>query len=278
MSDQPELERPFFSNVESLFSEYVEYYGGLVVDKQESNKTDRQNADYLFESPKIVAELKTFEKDVFSEPEDIPRLMDLLEKWLAKGYMTGEDLREYTFRGKQLPEKCMEDLIQRASKTIERAIHKADKQIEETKKTFNKQNANGILILINDGNYFFTNQGFLFVISDLIGRKFKDASFDVVIYLTINQATYKEGSELDHNIWVPIYSKADDQGETIVSDELHSFVNNFGEKFLTDFLTLKTGHAPKEYKQIESMEESIEEFKKHTFIPKDVIYKKQLLP
>lgn len=274
MSDEPELERPFFHDVEGLFSEYVEHYGGIVVDKLDDNKTDRQNADYLFAVPEIVAELKTFEKDVFSEPDDVPRLIELFEKWIAKGFMTEEDLREYSFRGTQLPPKCMEDLIERASKTIERSIHKANKQIEETKKTFNKHNANGILILINDGNYFFTNQGFLIVISNLIGRKFKDSSFDVIIYLTINQATYKEDSELDHIIWVPIYTKVDKQGETIVSDELHSFVNAFGEKFLTEFLPLKTGQAPKKYQQIESLEESMAELSKHKFIPKDVIYKK----
>jgi len=274
MSDQPELERPFFPDVESLFSEYVEYYGGLVVDKLESNKTDRQNADYLFEVPEIVAELKTFEKDVFSEPEDVPRLIELFEKWISKGFMTGEDLSEYTFRGKKLPQKCIEDLVERASKTIERAIYKADKQIKETKKTFNKPNANGILILINDGNYFFTSQGFLVVISTLLGRKFKNPSFDVIIYLTINQATYKEDSELDHNIWVPIYTKINEKGDTIVSDELHSFVNAFGEKFLTEFLTLKTGHAPKEFTQIVNIDQVMKEFYKHKFIPKDVIYKK----
>jgi hypothetical protein len=165
-------------------------------------------------------------------------------------------------------------LIERASKTIERAIYKANKQIEETKNTFKKQHANGIVILINDGNYFFTNQGFLAVICNVVSRKFTKSSFDVIIYLTLNQATYKEGSDLDHIVWVPIYTKVDDQGETIVSDELHSFVNTFGKKFLKEFLTLKTGHQPKEFKQIESVEKAMEEFQKHRFIPKDVIYKK----
>jgi len=273
MSENPQLERPFFQDIEGLFSEYVEYYGGTVIEKLETNKTDRHNADYLFETPEIIAELKTFEKDVFSEPEDIPRLMDLFQKWLENGLMTGEDFRDYTFGKKQLPQKCIEDLIERASKTIERALYKANKQIEETKKTFDKENAKGIIFLINDGNYFFTNEGFLIVISKLIGQKFKISSFDVIIYLTINQVTRKDNSDLDYGVWVPIYTKVDKNGETIVSDELYKFVNNFGEKFITDFLTLKTGHKPKDFKQIDNIEDSIDEFKKHKFIPKGVIYK-----
>lgn len=274
MNDPEELERPFFPNIEELFSEYVEFYGGKVVDKLKENKTDRQNADFLFEQPNIVAELKTFEKDIFGEPEDFSRLTDLFEKWIENGWMTEEDLRNYTFKGKQLPQKCISNWIERASKTIERAIYKANKQIEETKKTFGKDDANGIVFLINDGNYFFANQGFLAVISNIIDRKFKQSNFDVIIYLTINQVTFKKGSKLDYTVWVPIYTKVDEQGETIVSDELHSFVNTFGEKFLTEFLTIKTGYEPKECNQIESLKDSIEEFNKHKFIPKDVIYKK----
>jgi hypothetical protein len=188
--------------------------------------------------------------------------------------MTQKQFREHAFKGKPLPPKCTQDLIERASKTVERAIHKANKQIGTTKKTLNYENANGIIFLINDGNYFFTNEGFLSIICNIIGRKFKESNFDVIIYQTINQATYKPGSELDHTVWIPIYTKVDENGETIVSDELHSFVNNFGERFMTEFITLKTGQAVKEHIKIEDLEDTIEELQKHKFIPKNIIYKK----
>jgi hypothetical protein len=272
MSNNKELERPYFPEIEKLFSEYVEYYGGTVIDKLAENKVDRKNADYLFENPQIIAELKTFEKDIFSGQEEFTRVEKLYKKWLEEGMMTEKDFGDYAFRRKPLPKKCNEDLIERASRTIERAIHKADKQIEESKKTFNKEKANGIVFLINDANYFFSTEGFLAVIANLIGRKFKESSFDVIIYLTINQATRKENSELDYNVWIPIYTKVDKAGETIVSDELYVFVNDFGEKLQTEFLPLKTGQELKELTQIKSLEESAEELKKHKFIPKDIIY------
>ncbi len=274
MSENQELERPYFPEIEKLFSEYVEFYGGIVIEKLAENKVDRQNADYLFESPEIIAELKTFEKDIFSGQEDFTRFEELFKKWLESGLITEKEFKDYAFRRKPLPKKCNEDLIERASRTIERAIHKANKQIAETKKTFNKETANGIVFLINDGNFFFSTEGFLAVIANLIGRKFKESSFDVVIYLTINQATRKENLELDYNVWIPIYTKIDDAGETIVSDELHKFVNDFGEKLQTKFLPIKTGQELKELTQIESLKESLEELKKHKFIPKKVIYKK----
>ena len=274
MNDNKGLQRPHFTKIEKLFSEYVEFYGGTVIDKLAENKVDRKNADYLFENPQIIAELKTFEKDIFSGHEEFTRLEELYKTWLKNGVINIKDIPDYAFNRKPLPQKCNLDLIERASRTIERAINKANKQIEESKRTFNKEKANGIIFLINDGNYFFSTEGFLSVIANLISRKFKESSFNVIIYLTINQVTRKENSELDYNVWIPIYTKVDEGGKTIVSDELHKFVNDFGEKLQTNFLPLKTGQKLKDLTQIESAEETLEELKKHKFIPKDIIYKK----
>jgi len=274
MSEDQELQRPYFPDTESLFTEFIQFYGGDVVEHLAENNAENPNADYIFQNPKIVAELKTFVKDVFSDPEDIPRIQELFTKWIETGDINGKELIDFLFLGKQLPQKCINELIERASKTIERAIHKANKQIEETKVTFNKEHASGVVFLINDGNYFFRNEEFVGVIANLINRKFIVSSFDVVIYLTVNQVTQKEDSELDYNIWIPIYTKVDEFGETIVSDELFHFVNDIGEKFLNDFLTLKTGHESKDFKKIETIDDALEELKKHNFIPKDIIYKK----
>lgn len=71
-----------------------------------------------------------------------------------------------------------------------------------------------------------------------------------------------------------IYTKIDENGETIVSDELYNFVNDFGQKFLNDFLSEKTGITPTVYNQIDNIEDALEELKKHEFIPKHIIYKK----
>jgi len=268
------MERPFFNDIEKLFSEFVEFYGGKVIDKLEENLTNRANADYLFNKPSTIAELKTFQKDLFSGADDLPKIESLFKKWLAEKTITDKQFREYAFQGKPLPSKCNSDIIEIASRTIERAIKKGNKQIQESKNTLNKAFANGILFLINDGNYFFSNEGFISIICNLIGRKFVKSSFDVIIYITINQVTTKPGSELDYSLWHPIYTKVDKDGETIVTDEFHEFINDLGARFQTEFMTMKTGIEITEHTQIEDLEEGIKEINKHTFIPKEIIYKK----
>lgn len=268
-------ERSFFKNVEELFSEFVEYFGGFVIEKLDDNDTSNLNADYLFEKPEIIGELKTFQKDIFSDLNDLPKLENLYEKWRKNRTITEKQFRNHVLRRAPLPEKCNFDILNSAGKTIERVIYKANKQIGQSKITLKKPEAKGIIFLINDGNYFFTNEGFLQVIANIVGRKFKESNFDVIIYLTVNQATFKEGSDLDYNFWVPIYTKVDDQGETIVSDELHAFINELGNKFLNDFLTSKTGLSPIGITEIQDLTDAQVEMKKHNFIPKEVIYNKK---
>ncbi|KGO86693.1 hypothetical protein [Flavobacterium suncheonense] len=268
------LGRPFVENVEGYFSEFVEFVGGKIIEKLENNLSDRPNADYIFENPDVIAELKCFQKDVFSDSDDFPKLERLYEKWFANKSISQTQFRKIVFQGGPLPEKCIADLIEIASKTIERAIYKANKQIQESKSTFEKKNANGILFLINDGNYFFNTQGFITIISNVLARKFSNPSFDVCIYITINQVTQKPGSDFDYTYWVPIYTRIDKNGETVQDENLFNFVNSLGENLFGDFFTFKTGQVCVNRSEIENLENGWEEMKKHQFVPKEIVYKK----
>ena len=267
------LERFIIPNVEDYFSEFVEFYGGKVIEKLDGNLDDRPNADYLFEEPELIAELKCFEKDIFSGKEDFPKMERLLTKWTNKKMITGEQLREYTFGRSALPIKCQKDIIEVASKTIERAIHKGNKQIEISKSTFEIPNSNGVLFLVNDGNYFFSNEQFLGIISNILGRKYRNPSFDVIIYLTINQTSHIPTSLLDYTVWVPIYTRIDKNGETVKDENLFNFVNDIGRKF-ADFYEFKNGEKLKDKQEFSDTEKGIEEIKKHKYVPKNIIYGK----
>jgi hypothetical protein len=266
-------ERYFIPKVEEYFSEFVEFYGGKVIDKLDGNLADRPNADYLFENPELIAELKCFEKDIFSGKDEFPKMERLLTKWTNKKMITVAQLREYTFRGAPLPIECRKDMVQVASKTIERAIHKGNKQIEVSKSTFDKPNSNGVLFLVNDGNYFFTNEHFLGIIGNILGRKYRNPSFDVIVYLTINQTSQIPKSPYDYTVWVPIYTRIDKNGETIKDEKLFDFINDIGRKF-AHFYELKSGENIKDNREFSDTEKGIEEIKKHKYIPKKIIYGK----
>lgn len=268
---EEETVRPFFKDCESFFAEFIEFSGGVVIDKLPENKIDRENADYLFTTPAIISELKILKKDSFSEAEDISRVISEL---LEKKFITHEQIMGYVFKGEKLPDECLNKMIEKASNTIERAIYKANKQIEVTKKTFSMEAAAGIIFLLNDGNYFFTIEGFLSVISNIIARKFKNSAFDVIVYLTVNQSLCNSQNNLDYGYWVSIYTKVNNNGDTIISEEVFNFVNELGRKFGNDFMEMKTGFRNTNHVEIDNYSDYKIQTSKLSYIPKQVIYKK----
>lgn len=263
-----ELLRPEIVNVETFFNEFVEYFGGELISKNENNLTDRENADYLFKDQNVIAELKCFQKDLFNSEEDIPRLFSYFEKWEKKGLIHSGDILKIIFGSKQIPKECYVDLLESCSKTIDRALHKANKQIIESKRTLEMPNAKGIVLLCNDGNYFIQNDKFLGLIANMMGRKYLDSEIDAFVYFTLNQVSTIPNSELDWNIWAPAYRNEND-------NLLSNFINELGFKFQNDFYTKKTGIEPSDKIITDDFEKGMNAIKSMKHIPKEIIYNKK---
>jgi hypothetical protein len=263
-----EMKRPEIVNVEDFFNEYVEYFGGQVISKNVQNLVDRPNADYLFKNENIIAELKCFQKDLFNNEEDIPRIFNFLDKWEQKKLIKNEDKFKIILGSKPLPKECYNDLLIACSKTIDRVLHKANKQIQESKRTFSLPNAKGLVLLCNDGNYFIENNMFLGLIADLMGRKYMESDIDGFVYFTLNQVSRIPNSELDWSMWTPSYRLANDE-------VLGNFVNDLGFKFQNDFYTMKTGIVPVDKIITDDFEKGMNLIKSMKHIPKDIIYKKK---
>lgn len=263
-----ELKRPEIVNVEEFFNEYVEFFGGQVVSKSEQNLADRPNADYLFKEQNVIAELKCFQKDLFNNEEDIPRLLNFLDSWEKKNLIKQEDKLKLILGSKKLPKECSIDLINSCIKTIDRAIYKANTQIRESKKTFSIPNSKGLVLLCNDGNYLVQNNVFLKLITDLMQRKYMNSDIDGFVYFTLNQVSIMPESELDWTLWVPSYRIEND-------NDFADFVNELGHKFNNDFYTKKTGIIPSDKLVHDNLEEGIKSIHKMKHIPKEIIYKKK---
>ena len=263
-----EHKRPENVNVEDFFNEFVEYFGGQVISKNEQNLADRPNADYLFKNENVVAELKCFQKDLFNTEEDIPRIFNFLDKWEDKKLIDQGDKIKIILGSKQLSKECYTDLLNACTKTIDRALHKANKQIQESKQTFSIPYAKGLVLLCNDGNYFVQNDVFLELIANLMSRKYMESDIDGFVYFTHNQVSTIPNSALDWHLWVPSYRDENDE-------VFGSFVNELGFKFLNDFYTLKTGIKPSDKLITDDFEKGINLIKSMKHIPKDIIYKKK---
>jgi len=263
-----ELKRPAVVNVEEFFNEYVEFFGGQIISKSEQNLLDRPNADYLFKSQNVIAELKCFQKDLFNNEEDVSRMLSFLGKWEKQKLIKRGDKIKLILGQIKFPQKCYSDLVNSCIKTIDRAIYKANKQIEASKKTFSLPTAKGLVLLCNDGNYFLEHAVLIGLIANLMHRKYLESDIDGFVYFTINQVSKMPGSELDWTLWTPSYRERDD----IV---FANFVNELGDKFQGEFYTIKTGIKSSDKIIINDGEESVNLINKMRHIPKDEIYKRK---
>lgn len=261
-----EIKRPVPANVEKLINQFVIENEGSLVNSLVSGNIETKNADYFFGNSNVIAELKCFQKDLFDNKDDIARLFTFFDKWKQRELIEEGDELKFIFGKKTLPTECWHDLLAAVSKTIERAVHKGNKQIIETKVLLKKPDAKGLLLLCNDGNYFVQNGAFVQLICDVIVRKYSDSAVDGFVYFTYNQTATIPGSDLDWSLWTPAYRNDEDV-------QLADFVNNLGARF-NDFYTKTTGIPITGNIITDSLGEGANVVKSMTYIPKDVIYKK----
>lgn len=260
------MNRPDPVNIEHIFNKFVIHYGGsLVTDVMEATP-QKSNADYFFKKENVVAELKCLQKDSFNSLEDIPKFQEIINKWVQKGEIRQQDAFRIVIAAEPIPKCCWQDFRDAVSKSIDRVIYKANKQIGQTKIDLKLNKAKGLLLIANDGNYLYSNAEFLKIIIDLMIRKYSNCSLNGFVYFTVNQASYSPESELDQHVWVPSYGKGNNK-------TLSRFVNDLGEKFLTDHYNILPFEKPVEHRKINGPE-GMEIIKKLKFIPKDIIYKK----
>ncbi|MBB6129580.1 hypothetical protein [Mucilaginibacter lappiensis] len=261
------LKRPDHIPVEIFINKFIQYVGGELVSEILSKGQTEPNADYLFEKANVIIELKCFEKDIFGTEDDIARLFELFRKWINKGYIKEEDQIKYTLGSKSLPEICRKELWEKASKTIDRAVHHANKQIESTKILLNYPEAMGLVFLVNDGNYFLNHEQMFATICNLMLRKYTQSAIDGFVYFTVNQVANIPGSNLDWNIWVPAYREEN-------NEVLGEFVNFLGGK-LDEFITQETGIPSSDSIKINEVNEGLDLIRNMSYIPKKEIFKKK---
>lgn len=214
--------------VETTWREFVKATGGQVVEELVPEPRTFQNADFVFPSSAIVAELKEIETE-FNKSEAFKAGFSSLMERVVK-----EDpkWRPVLFGGSgEFPKWFMEEFVRLFRPPISRILKKGNRQIRETKDHFQTPNASGILVMVNDG---FTSLEPHFVRSlacSLLINSY--SSIDCFLYLTVNRYVEIEGSDVPRLVWMPSYN---DQAP----DSLVQFVDDLGRSWFK-FLESKIG-------------------------------------
>ncbi|MGD9683263.1 MAG: hypothetical protein AB7W16_19015 [Candidatus Obscuribacterales bacterium] len=209
--------------IESSFDKFVYSLKGKRVSNSLTDSASWQkNADYFFDSPRVLLELKCFEKDLFNTEDDVERWQKFIADWEKQGLITGSDVIKSLFDGKRLPSECYRDLISACRRTIETAIKKARVQLSESRKIPGMEGAETIVLLANDGNYFLQHEGMFKLICNLMVTNFAEAPISGVVYFTVNMPAQIRGIDREMLCWLPAYG--DD-----ASDELVRFIDYLGQ-------------------------------------------------
>lgn len=168
-----------------------------------------QNADYLFQASKVIAELKVFETEFAHSKEMKAKLDKLFEKYPG----IDPDDPDEPLRG---------EILQELKKPLQRIVNKANRQIKETKAELGLPDHRGILICVNDAFKGVPPPLVISLIANIMsGTSYK--SITAVIYLTNH---YVELDEIPYAslLWSPMYAES-------AGDDLVDFVNDLGRKW-----------------------------------------------
>jgi hypothetical protein len=158
------------------------------------------NADYVFHSERIIAELKCLADDNSDSIKRQEKLNALLDTNFNEGKIKTKILDESTW--KDFPLHLQRDIASLFSPSIRARIKKADIQIRETKANCGMNYYSGLLILANDGLVTMPPAAFIEVAMRYITNNLHH--IDCFIYLTVNLFTRVEGMAMPVLFWMPM--------------------------------------------------------------------------
>ncbi len=174
--------------IEDAIDEVVQSIGGdLVEDLLPKNANRPLNADYVFQSDNVIAELKRLAKDISEDPAYQKALQKMFDDFAREGLYIPppSPTSRVVVQARELPEECAYRWIDLLKPKIEQHVRKASKQIKSTKNLLNMPDAKGLLIAVHDGNYGLDPETAINLISRSLKGK-QHSHIDWVVYFSAN--------------------------------------------------------------------------------------------
>jgi hypothetical protein len=191
-------------DVETIFDAFVVAHGGEIVSHLLPKVHAEDNADYLFRTDSIVAELKRLDKNFYGDAIISRKFREMFGRWISDGLVSPSEINPRSLNLEALPRKCQNDVFKALSGPVKRHVAKANSQIKLTKRHFGLPNAKGLLLLVNDGNYILEHDYMMHIFYRLLKSCY--TSIDGFIYFTVNVRASLGGLE-NLSTWISGHSR-----------------------------------------------------------------------
>jgi hypothetical protein len=198
---------------ELIFREFVSGFGGEVL----IETSDSKIADYIFRTHKIVAELKCLMEDQTKAMNE--KVANAVKVWwreggkIPAGYNSSKPL-EIATAPKEIADRWLDIL----KTPIENFIRDANRQIRETKRRLNMPDAQGLLLVFNQGNALHNRpKDFRLLTASVLRKrdKYKERRFPHIHGLVYFSYDSVKSEKENMNFWSALQLKTDPNEDLI---------------------------------------------------------------
>ena len=162
------------SSLESIVDPFVAFVGGERILALVGNHNPPLNADYLFRSHGVIAELKSLQAGSFIEPFR-RKMAQLTAKWQREGKLLVFGTTR--IESARLPTECQDEMFSAMAEPLQKhVVSAANDQIKSTKKHLGFPEAKGLLWVASDGNEFLQPDLVWHLLQRILNKKKSDGT------------------------------------------------------------------------------------------------------
>ena len=197
------------NTIEKKFNAFVEEFGGELVSRLVGSSPGFDNADYLFDRYRVIAELKTLDEDKLLDPRFIDKTSRLYEEAHRNGGTQVVVFGTVRMSASEFTPECQERLMKLCEQPIRDAVKKANRQIRQTKEHLKRADYKGVLIVVNENNTALAPIIAVELLHRILARPHY-SSIDNAVFFTVNLRATHVSKGGDFMTWVSILRYPED--------------------------------------------------------------------
>ena len=155
--------------LESIVDPFVQRVGGQRISEIIGNKNPAKNADYLFQTHNVIAELKSLQAGTFVESIQ-RKINELFTRWQQERKLIVFGTAK--IESSKLSPECREKIFSVMAEALQKhVVFAANDQIKSTKKLLNMPDAKGLLWVASDGNEFLQPNILWYLLQRILQKK-----------------------------------------------------------------------------------------------------------